>query len=119
MTYSVTASSEGGCCGHRELFDFEDDNSAWKDIYVEDSSEDNMIGETFKDLFTEIQKYNKGIVYSIWFYKPKKWDGSFGKSWHWQKLRTLVRAIPNVVHLGTTINPNSGNKIDGYSWINK
>lgn len=119
MTYAVTASCEGGCCGHRELFDFESSVDSWMDLHVEDSDEEKMIGKTFEDLFKEIQKHNKGIVYSIWFKKSKKFDGSYEKSYEWAQLRTLVRAIPNVVHLGTTINPNSGNKIDGYSWINK
>lgn len=122
MTYRVDAATPcSGCCGHLEICDFRDDNidNTWDNFSNVYSDEECMFGETFNELFENIKTYNKGYVYSIWFVKTRKYDGVYEKQYGWNKLRTLVRAIPNVIHLGSTINPNTGNKIDGYSWINK
>ncbi len=116
MTKLYTLSATGSyCCGVQELGDFETHNdvSPYEREYYE------FTGSTFKELLDDILAQNKGCVFHIWFAKSKTFDGTFKRQYEWQGLRKLVQKIPYVVHMGTTINPNSGNKIDGYSWINK
>jgi hypothetical protein len=108
MTYFVNA-DETACCGVKEIGGF--DSDPW--------GSGDYSGETFQELLADLRTNNKGIVYHIWFVKYKNHDGTLPRTYQWAGLRALVRKIPGVVHIATTINPNSGNKIDGYSWVNK
>lgn len=103
------------CCGVREIGNFTDDG--W--VSVRNTQNDEIGGNSFKELLEKINEGHKGYVLHIWFVKYKNFDGKFKRNYEWQGLRRLVRQIPGVVHIAETINPNSGNKIDGYSWVAK
>lgn len=99
------------CCGVVEIGCFAEDPSPWECEYFED---------TFAELLEEVSGDKaSGIVFHIWFVRPKDYNGDLMPDYNWQELRQIVQDIPDVLHLGTTINPNTGNEIDGYSWINK
>lgn len=107
--YSATVDNERFCCGVYEIGGFCDESGA----------SDEIEHDTPEELLAyAAEQAPKGAMLTIWFYKPKTFDGSFEKEYHWAEVRKIVKAIPNVVHIGTTVNPNSGNRIDGYAWIN-
>ncbi len=101
------------CCGVHEIGHFcnEDDAEFDDQEFTADDAED-LLNEISGDTA-------EGIMFHIWFVKRKKFDDTFEKDYEFQELRELVQKIPNVVHIGKTINPNSGNRIDGYAWVNK
>lgn len=81
----------------------------------------SVIEETREDMETYDEEKDEhvpapGALYHIWFKKPKLYDGSFDpkQQYEFNELREYVRTIPNVIHLGEHINPNTGNMIDGY-----
>lgn len=101
----------GSCCGVREIGSFMDDDMVDIDC--------NMSGRTAEEFLHSVFEYykdKKGLFLHIWFPKYKKFDGSFERDYHYGDVRKLVQQIPNVIHLGKTINPNSNNRIDGYMW---
>lgn len=59
----------------------------------------------------------------VWFYAPVTTRGKGPKDpkrkygpYRCGMFRDLLKQLPNVVSLGEAVNPNSGNKIDGYFW---
>lgn len=109
MTYSFAVDNENFCCGVYQIGKFGD--YIWYAPETADTPE-----EVLKIAAEEVPK---GCMIEVWFMKCKKSDGSFEKEYQYRDLRALVQKIPNVVHIGKTINPNSGNRIDGYAWVNQ
>ena len=107
-----------GCCGFREFYAFgvgfghnydyigrgETIEAAWQALL-------NKLNET----------YDPDQMLHIWFVKNEIGDGEddWCEYYENEELRTIVKAIPGVVHLGESINPNSNNYIDGYMWVNR
>ena len=91
------------CCGALEVGQFST-NRLYTDISA----------DTFPDLLTSIKEApgTQGRMIHIHFKRVGK------RNWQWGPLRTLVKRIPNVVHMGTFRNRNSGNVVDSYCWIN-
>lgn len=111
MTYYVNMSS-AGCCGAVEICEFDsDDSGGWPCGDYE--------GNTFQELLNNVLIDNKGYVLSIYFVKYKNHLGKFDRNYEWEGLRKLVRNIKGVTEIPAHINPNSGNKIVGYVWLNK
>lgn len=103
--------SSAFCCGHWEIGEFTED----KDYHY-----DSLGGETPEEFLASIKnEVPNGQVLSIWFVKFKRFDDSLEKNWIFPEYRDAVRKIPGVKRLGTHINPNTGNQIDGYLWVNK
>lgn len=105
------------CCGTREIGNFRGEDEESQGYYNDGDFEYESTNA--KALLSSVRADFKGIVLSIWFVKYKKFDGTHEDKYEYEPLRKLVKKIGGVVHLGETINPNSGNYIDGYSWINK
>lgn len=101
------------CCGVRELGAF----SALHDF----SNLSNHTGtggtpeEAAQALIKEVSNsYEEGYVFQTWFVRRVS-----NEEYDHNAIREVVQKIPGVLHLGTHINPNTGNTIDGYIWMNK
>lgn len=119
MTFFANVGSTNGCCGVRQVFDIgtvelDHSSSMWE---IEFSVE----ADTWEEIFEKVSEdVEPGIVMQVWFAEHCDWEGR--RVGHWgggQGFRDVVRAIPDVVSLGEFKNPNSGNFIDGYQWVNK
>jgi hypothetical protein len=73
-----------------------------------------VLADTFPQLLDKIKEHNatQGRMIHIHFKRIGK------RNWQWGPLRTLVKRMPNVVHMGLFRNSNSGNVVDSYCWIN-
>lgn len=103
-----------GCCGVNQI--------AW--FTSSDALSDNAVsGKTeqaaWEKLFKELLKLPRGYVYQMWFVKNRNYQGEPNENFEAEPLRELVCTIEGCVCLGTTVNPNSGNIIEGYQWIGK
>lgn len=117
------------CCGVLEIGDIGEGNR----IYVGVCATGDTLSNAFKALLDAIISSDdsedadestaddfgtQGKVLQVWFHKLRKHNDTFESEYVSHELRELVRAIPNVVRLGTIVNSNSGNIIDGYCWAN-
>lgn len=108
-----------GCCGVRQIVDIlTHEGGIYKDW---DGDVDfSTTADTWPELLAHIQNdVGHGYVIQVWFHDEVDWQGR--RYGHWTaggELRDLVRALPDVVSLGEFQNPNSGNYIDGYQWVN-
>lgn len=118
------------CCGVLEIGDVRRSFHKWSAF--------QGTGDTFSDAFSALlsdimeaeESYDeddgpdndkqptKGYALQTWFYKSTDMNGTPKEEYYNSELRELVRAIPNVVHLGAFVNSNSGNIVDGYFWFN-
>ncbi len=113
------------CCGVVEIGDIHEGTSRYSEVKASSST----LSGAFSNLLNAIRtrgsddedvEYNtQGRVIQVWFHRLRRHDGTWESQYINHELRELVRAIPNVVHLGTIVNDNSGNIIDGYCWANK
>lgn len=106
-----------GCCGVRQIVDLNAHNHDDDQFICEE-----IESETWEELLLEaMDGEDAGIIFQVWFAAPCNYNGDryrpddYGAG---TELRTLVRALPDVVSLGEFRNPNSGNLIDGYQWVN-
>lgn len=101
------------CCGHAEIGSFRQSGTESLTFSAKTFHE-----AWLKALRNECDRWRKGQVFTIWFYNPPvDYEGNYGEVYQSEDLRQIVRAIPGVLHLGETKNPNSGNMIDGYKFI--
>lgn len=109
MTFYASASSNH-CCGVLEIGSFDEDWATRGDTPQE------LLENIYKDAKIGTGQYGGGaFMYHIWFVKRRNFDGSaFDRSYEYSELRDYVKTIPGVIHLGKSINPNTGNRIDGY-----
>lgn len=107
MTYSADTGSMF-CCGVREIGGFDEG-------YTTGETPQEFLAAIFKEDRQHVGQYSKDRLYHIWFVKHKKFDGGFsGQHYQYDELRKYVQTLPGVIPLGSHINPNTGNKIDGY-----
>jgi hypothetical protein len=118
--------STSGCCGVTQIKEFSETYGVshytnYRDIKAQGKTET----EAYTNLFNQIVRHDPqadsgessgGRVLQIWFYKAKMFNGEFEPEYKAEPLRQLVAQIPNVRDLGEYVNPNSGNKIQGYQW---
>lgn len=73
-----------------------------------------LVANSFPELLKSIRTNpaTQGRMIHIHFKRMDK------RRYQWGALRTLVKRIPNVVHMGLFRNRNSGNVVDSYCWIN-
>lgn len=118
MTCFAKVMYTAGCCGVRQIVDILTHEGGNHD---EDNNIMFQVEEaTWPEVLTEIQaEEGSGYIFQVWFAEHCDYNGEraghFGAG---AELRELVRAIPDVVSLGEFKNPNSGNFIDGYQWVN-
>lgn len=91
------------CCGVLEVGRFQENVRYYP-----------VIADTFPQLLDKIKENpaTQGRMIHIHFKRIGK------RNWQWGPLRTLVKRMPNVVHMGLFRNRNSGNVVDSYCWIN-
>lgn len=109
ISISCDVSELPHCCGVLEIGSIGGEDPGWSDITVTKPTRE----EAFASLLERVRTDNPSYGIQTWFVKPKGSD-----EYHNHELRTLVQAIPGVVNMGTYVNPNTGNTIDGYFWIN-
>lgn len=98
-----------GCCGVRQLCGFSD---------IDEADNGDFVG-TYPQIFNWINDLPKGLVYQMWFVRSCKWDNTLSDTFDAAELMELIKTKDGVICLGTTLNPNSGNIIEGYQWIAK
>lgn len=128
MRYSFGWESESGfCCGVVELGQFTDSERAWRRYDDEDEDEETEDDECYvearskkelwKKVFKQMTKKShlrsweegKAAFVHIWFKKPR------GRTkYEFSELKKLFSTNPNVYDLGSYINPNTQNRIQGY-----
>lgn len=127
VTVSCRIRSLHHCCGVREIGEITKGKAHYYDYIGE--------GATYVDAFVKLLECitipdrddddedldggNHGYMLQVWFKKDCLFDGkTWAKNYENHELREIVKNLPNVVHLGCCVNPNSGNIIDGYCWSN-
>lgn len=116
--------TEMTCCGVQNLGKFEEFDEDTDNEYGEsfwDTPDSTHTGETWEDVLADVKReHSEGYVMTAWFVREKvSYKGDLAKTFLHNDLRLLVQQIPGVVSLGAHINPNTGNEIDGYMWINR
>jgi hypothetical protein len=128
-----------GCCGVMQVYGFSNPGPAqgwepYKAIKGMGATEQEAYQNLFNDLMARCSTapmddddaYDededvglKGFVIQMWFVKQRIYDGTINPATPFlaQPLKDLIAAMPGVLCLGSTINPNSGNLIEGYQWI--
>jgi hypothetical protein len=81
--------------------------------YSDYTAEGDTLEEAWQNALEKIKDGLAGYFCQVWFAHPRR-ESQYCES----ELRELVQKIPGVIHLGETTNPNTGNKIDGYLWLN-
>lgn len=128
-------SSLQNCCGVTELGcldqytgprkEAEKVEATWKRhhgksrVLVLDDKDD--VQAKVKEFLRAIQNNYSAAFYQVWFVNENEADPDDGEEVRYgvytcNTLRQGVQQLPNVVSLGEAVNPNSGNKIDGYLW---
>ena len=123
MAWNTTMEFEpGACCGTGELAYFSscevtpgECKNAWTDVCWQlgvdcFETEEEAWKHTLNAMFKAKHKRHSGkFVYYLWFVKyPNE------RQYEDNSLRKVIRNYPGVVKLGSNINPNTGNRIDGY-----
>lgn len=104
------------CCGVKEIGGLCEDRDV--DYWMVNAGGETA-AEAWKQVLDDINSgENKGYVMQIWFVKKADFLGKFHPEYDHNELRELVQQIPNIVKLGEHRNPNTGNLIDGYMWVN-
>ena len=121
MKIGIKIAATPGCCGVKQLHDFSDvfdHNDHWAYlVVVEGKTIAAAYASLYKQMLVQLHKYY-GLVIQMWFYKPCE-DDYEAEEYEAQPLLDLIAAMPDVLDLGETSNPNSGNLIQGYQWIAK
>lgn len=113
MTVFATLNQTAGCCGVSQIAEMghHETDEMWGGEIFE--------AENWPELLAKIVDFEaKGMVLQVWFVDRANWDGTSSGRYDAGDLRDLVRDIPGVVSLGVFTNPNTGNFIDGYQWVN-
>lgn len=124
MKYIVENSQEqdgGFCCGATEWGNFgEMTAEEYEHSYYDDDDDGDCFesASNFTELWAKIlaSKSSQGFMNHIHFVKRKDYTGKLHKEYEWPALRKLVKNHPGVHHMGTFINPNTGNRVDSYCW---
>lgn len=102
--FSCDEGSTTFCCGVLQIGSF----SEYSNEYSKD---------TPQELIAAVNSANKGYFIQAWFVRLLDFEDKLNEEYQNAELRDYVKNMPNVKHLGTTINPNSDNEIDGYMWL--
>lgn len=116
FTYDVNTLPN--CCGVFEVGDFElhtvyeDTIKRYKNSYegyVDDEK------TAYQNAFVRLLAGDGDRPIQFWFVRYKDEDTEeFDDEYHHDTFRRMVQDHKGVIHLGTYINPNTGNEIDGY-----
>ncbi len=96
------------CCGVYHLADFGNE-----DDYEGEGPDE---AEIFQELQRHMDSNKPGFWYQAWFKRNRNFSGGHDASYEHEELKALVKAIPGCIELPETINPNSGNILQGYLW---
>jgi hypothetical protein len=94
------------CCGVYHFADFDNEND----------SDENSDHEMYEALLERMNEDRPGFWYQAFFKKRRRHDGTYDDEYEHLELMDMIEALPGCIKLPETINPNSGNKLQGYLW---
>lgn len=96
------------CCGCITFSDFYD----WDDESV--TTDPKKLWERIRDT---VEQEASGMYFQAWFRRSKRYDGTHEDKYEFQELLdNIVAFMPNVILFPTTVNPNTGNILQGVLW---
>lgn len=105
------------CCGVLELggLSIEKGKNYWGGVVCE--THEAAAKTILQQALITNEDYADHVV-QVWFYRGRDAFEEWEREFFVPELRTLVQQLNGVIHMGTHINPNTGNEIDGYCWVN-
>ena len=96
------------CCGCITFSDFYD---------MEDDNDTTNPEELWKRIQYEVEGNSSGMYFQAWFRKCRRYDDTHEEKFEYQELLdNIVAHMPNVILFPQTVNPNTGNILQGVLW---